>query len=131
MTDMLKLAGEISKPSTEDDPRNFWIGCVGIRDDGAMVSAKNGAVFSTAVDNYQLLPDSHAEGRVLRKLGKNGVIYVARISKSSGGYAMARPCGMCQNRIRSFDVRRVYYSINDTHYGLWIPEDDEDKVFKL
>jgi tRNA(Arg) A34 adenosine deaminase TadA len=128
---MLKLAGEISKPTIEDDPRNFWVGCVGVRDDGAIVSAKNGAVFSTDVDNYQLLPDSHAEGRVLRKLGKGGIIYVARISKSAGGYAMARPCGMCQIRIKSFDVKKVYYSINDTHYGIWFPEDDEDKVFKL
>lgn len=131
MSNMFKLAGEIAKPTIDNDPRNFYVGCIGIRDDGTQVAAKNGAVFSTAVDNYQLLPSSHAEGRVLRKLGKNGVIYVARISKSSGGYAMARPCGMCQVRIKSFNVKKVYYSINETHYGIWLPEDDEDKVCKL
>ena len=131
MIPMLKLAGEIAKPTIDNDPRNFWVGCVGIRDDGTQVSAKNGSVFSTDVDNYQLLPSSHAEGRVLKKLGKNGIIYVARISKSDGGYAMARPCGMCQVRIKSFDVNLVHYTINKTHYGIWIPDTDEDRVYKL
>lgn len=131
MLDLLKLAGKVAMPTSPDDPRNFWIGCVGMRSDGVIVSAKNGAVFSTQSDNYQLLPDAHAEGRVLRKLGKNGKIFVSRIAKFNGGYAMARPCGMCQIRIRSFNVKKVFYTINDTQFGIWFPDTDTDKIYKM
>lgn len=129
MLDMFKLAGKVAIPTVPDDARNYWIGCVGIRDDGVIVSSKNGSVFSTMIEDYQLLPESHAEGRVLRKLGKNGIIYVTRVSKSNGGYAMARPCGMCQIRIRSFKVKKVFYTINENQFGVWYPNSDVDKIF--
>lgn len=128
---MLKKAGQIALSTIPDDPRNFLIGCVGVRDDGTIVSAKNGAVFSTTVDNYQLLPGAHAEGRVLRKVGKGGTMYVTRIAKANGAWAMARPCGMCQVRIRSADIVRVYYTINPTQYGVWFPDADTDVVYDV
>ncbi len=131
MFDLLQLAGKVSLPTDDFDPRNFWIGCVGVRDDGAIVSAKNGAVFSTTIENYHLIPESHAEGRVLRKLGKRGVLYVARVAKASRDFAMSRPCPMCQNRIRSFGVKKVYYTINKDQYGVWIPDTDVDRVYNL
>lgn len=131
MIEMIKLAGKISLPTTTFDPRGFWLGCVGIRQDGALVSAKNGAVHSTCVDNYQHMPSAHAEGRVLRKLGKGGTLYVARIAKSTKEYAMARPCPMCQTRIKAFGVKKVYYTINPEQYGIWTPSNDTDKVYQF
>lgn len=131
MLDLLKQAGQIALPTTDDDPRNFWIGCIGIRGDGATVISRNGAVFESAVDNYQLMPLSHAEGRVLRKLGKGGTVYVSRIAKKDGKFAMARPCGMCQTRLRALEVDRVYYTINHNQYGVWYPKEDQDKVFEV
>lgn len=125
------MAGKVSLPTCIDDPRNFYLGCVGIRNDGALVSAKNGAAFSTAIDNYQHMPNSHAEGRVLRKLGKGGVLYVTRIAKGSRDFAMSRPCPMCQRRIRGFGVKKVYYTINKDQYGVWLPKEDTDKVFNF
>jgi cytidine deaminase len=131
MLALLRQAALVALPSSEIDQRSFWLGCIGIREDGVMVSAKNGAVeFQNTIENYQLVPSSHAEGRVLRKLGKGGVVFVARVSRKDGSLVMARPCGMCQVRLRAFKVRKVYYTINDTQYGVWFPDSDTDKIYK-
>ena len=132
MLDFLKQAARIALPNNDYDKRSFWLGCVGIREDGAVVSSRNGSTaFSSSVEHYQLEPSSHAEGRVLRKLGKNGIIFVARIAKKDGSLAMARACAMCRTRIKAFKVKRVYYSIDNEHYGIWFPKYDYDKIFDL
>ncbi len=78
-----------------------------------------------------MIPESHAEGRVLRKLGKRGTLYVARVTKVTREFAMSRPCPMCQNRIKAFDVKKVYYTINKDQYGVWTPDTDLDRVYNL
>lgn len=131
MIEFLELAGKIALSKDNNDPRNFWIGCIGIRKDGALVSARNGAVFSTQNDDFELLPESHAEGRILRKIDKGGIIYVSRIAKRDRNYAMARPCKMCRVRIKSFGIKKVYYTIDAYHYGLWHSESDSDIIFEV
>lgn len=129
MHPLLIMASQVALPTSEFDKRNFWLGCVGIRDDGAMVSSRNGAAeFSSTIENYQLMPNSHAEGRVLRKLGKNGTLFVARVSRKDRSLAMSQPCGMCQVRIRAFNVKKVYYTINEYQYGIWMPRNDSYRV---
>lgn len=131
MLNLLHQAAQIALPSIDKDYRDFWLGCIGIREDGVMVSSKNGAAsFRTTIKSYQLLPSSHAEGRVLRKLGKGGIIFVARVSKKDRSLVMARPCGMCQTRLRAYKVNKVYYTINDNQYGIWYPDSDTDKICK-
>lgn len=131
MLNLLHQAAQIALPSIDKDYRDFWFGCIGIREDGVMVSSKNGAAsFRTTIKSYQLLPSSHAEGRVLRKLGKGGIIFVARVSKKDRSLVMARPCGMCQTRLRAYKVNKVYYTINDNQYGIWYPDSDTDKICK-
>jgi cytidine deaminase len=131
MPELLSLAATVALPNMPEDPRNFWLGAIGIRRDGVLVSAKNGAVFSTTVDNYQLMPGSHAEGRLLRKLGHGGVVYVSRVSKKDNTLAMARPCGMCQVRLRSYRVEKVYYTIDQYHYGIWYSKNNSDEIFEV
>lgn len=132
MLNLLHQAAQIALPSTDRDHRDYWLGCVGVREDGTTVASKNGAVeFRTSVKSYQLLPTSHAEGRVLRKLGKGGTIFVARVSKKDRSLVMARPCGICQVRLRSFKVLKVYYTINDNQYGIWYPHSDTDKICRV
>jgi len=132
MLKMLELAAKIALPTTHNDPRNFLLGCVGIRSDGTTVTGRNGAVEYSANDtNYQLVPSSHAEGRVLRKLGKYGTLYVARVLKRDGSLAMARPCMMCQTRIKSYKVEKVYYTIDPYHYGLFLPQLGIDKIYNV
>jgi cytidine deaminase len=128
----LQQAALMAIPSHNNDKRAFWLGCIGIREDNAIVCAKNGAVeFHGEIENYQLVPSAHAEGRVLRKLGKNGIIFVARISKKDHSWAMARPCRMCRVRIKSFKVRKVFYTIDPSHYGIWYPHKNFDKIIDI
>lgn len=129
MQNLLLQAAQVALPSTDKDYRDYWLGCVGVREDGAIVSAKNGAAeFHTTVRSCHLLPDSHAEGRVLRKLGKCGTIFVARVSKKDGSLAMAAPCPMCAIRIKSFKVKKVHYTVNPNQYGVWDVKKDIHRV---
>lgn len=118
------------------DRRNFLLGSIGIRKDGATVSAKNGAVISSSTfEDYRVVSDAHAECRVLRKLGKGGILYVSRILKKDGSLAMARPCHICQARIRAARVLKVFYTIDDYHYGIFdpsiSPEENSDKIYEV
>lgn len=132
MPPQLLMAAKIALPTTDNDHRNFWLGCVGVRHDGVMVSAKNGASeFSESVQQYQLQPNAHAEGRVLRKLGRRGVVYVARVAKKDGKLAMSMPCPMCQVRLRGMQVNKVYYTINESQYGIWYPETDKHTIYTV
>ncbi len=110
--------------------RNHLVGAVGIRWDGKLVSSKNGAVHSTSID-YHPVAFSHAEARLCRKLGKGGIVYVARVARKDGAWVMARPCGSCQRICRSYQVKKVYYTINEEHYGLYLCNEDKDLIFKL
>lgn len=130
ISDMLQFAAKIAIPAIDNDPRNFWLGAVGVRRDGAMVCSRNGAaIHADGMFDNQVISSVHAEGRVLRKLGKGGIIYVARVSKLTKKLAMARPCGFCQAAISAMNVKKVYYSINEHQYGVWDLTTDTDKVY--
>jgi len=129
MLDLLLFAAKIALPDNFKDWRGFWLGAVGIRKDGTMVYSKNGTFFSTAVDDYQAIPQVHAEGRVLRKMDFGGTLYVARVSREDRSLKMARPCRMCQVRIKSKGIKKVYYTINNKQYGIWYPKLDVDKIY--
>ncbi len=129
MLDLLLFAAKIALPDSGKDWRGFWIGAVGIRKDGTMVFSKNGAFFSTTVDDYQAIPQVHAEGRVLRKMDFGGTLYVARVARKDQSLQMARPCGMCQVKIKSKGIKKVYYTINDHQYGVWYVKKNIDRVY--
>jgi cytidine deaminase len=135
MKQYLYIAAKVAIPTNDVDKRkNFYLGCVGIRKDGVIVSSRNGStVDSTAlnVKRYILISSSHAEGRTLQKLGKEGIIFVARIFKNDHSFAMARPCGMCRNRIKALSVKKVYYSINNEQYGVWFPDINVDRIYRF
>ena len=129
MLNYLREASQIAKKS-KDNLRNYILGCIGIREDGAIVSSINGAArFSKSVDDFYKLPNSHAEGRVLRKLGRNGIMFVARVHKKDGTLAMALPCSMCQTRIKAFKVKKVYFTCNEEQYGIWSVKEDQFRFY--
>jgi len=137
MKEYLYLAAKIARPTNENERRrNYYLGCVGIRKDGTIVSSKNGAIVNSTpipidTKRYLCIASSHAEGRVLQKLGKHGVLFVSRISKHEEQLLMARPCGMCRTKIKALSVKKVYYSINDDQYGVWFPDLNLDRVYKF
>jgi hypothetical protein len=130
MIEMLEMAAEVAI-SDDDDQRNFMLGGVGIRKDGARVLARNGAVYSSEVDRYFIIPQAHVEVRLLRKLGAEGTMYIARVSRKDGSMVMARPCEMCQVFLRSKHTSKVYYTISNSQYGLFLPETGRDRVFDI
>ncbi len=132
MLDFLLEAAGLALPTNSADLRSFWLGAIGIRKDGVTVSSRNGAVsFSSSVQMSNVNVNSHAETRLLRKLGKDGVIFVSRVLRKDRSLAMARPCPDCQFKIRAHRVKKVYYTINDNQYGIWFPQQDKDRVYTV
>ena len=93
------------------DNRTFLLGSVGLRNDGVLVSAKNIAAPDHA-------PDHHAESRLARKLTPGSTVWVARVSRRDGNWAMARPCPGCERRLRAAGVERIVYTIGPNEWGV-------------
>ena len=108
----LELAIRIAKGGTEE--RNYRIGCVGIRTDGAIVASPN---LLTKKPEHT----AHAEHRVIFKSDSGVILYVARILRDNT-IALAKPCKKCQVLIRNRRVKRVYYTINNEEFGVWDPK---------
>lgn len=90
--------------------RGFLLGAVGLRNDGVIVSSRNVASSNKA-------PSHHAETRVVRKLTPGSTVWVARVSKQTGEWVLAKPCRGCENRMRAAGVERVIYTISADEWG--------------
>jgi pyrimidine deaminase RibD-like protein len=58
--------------------------------------------------------------RQMRQLAHGCVMYVARINRS-GQPALAKPCGVCQRAISRAGVKKVVYTVDGEHHGVWRP----------
>lgn len=98
--------------------QEHYLGAVGIRADGAIVTATNKAVRVPTPNGH--VPDrawnTHAEARLCRKLDAGAIVLVARVR--SDGWAMARPCPGCLRLLRGRRVARVYFTIGPDEYGV-------------
>lgn len=118
----LKLAAQVAiLPPQFKDNRTYRLGSLGIRKDGVIVSARNGALFGQPPEHYKKVPQLHAEIRCLRKMDCGGIVYVSRI-KADGTLALARPCPICQAFLKAKRIKKVIYSISDIEYGTLILE---------
>ena len=106
-----KLAGEVATNKT--DNRTFLLGALGIRGDGATVTAANAPTEG---------PERvvHAEYRLCQKLDCDATVFVARVRRD-GSYGKAIPCFACRKVLKSRRVKRVYYTISDREYGVYYP----------
>lgn len=95
------------------DKKNYHLGCVLRRSDGALVCSKNER---TKVPQ----PYAHAEVRAIMKADKGSILYIARVTKDNS-WAMAKPCLKCQVSIRSRKIKKVYYTIGPGEFGVWYP----------
>lgn len=95
---------------SKEAERQYWIGAVGVRKDGAVVSSNN-------VPSRLQEPAAHAESRLCRKLDRGATVYVVRLRRS-GGFALARPCRHCRKIMRNRGVKRCYYTITSNEYGV-------------
>jgi tRNA(Arg) A34 adenosine deaminase TadA len=97
----LELASHFTQ-RRKGDGRKFMIGAVGIRSDGAIVTARN----SPSAD---VTPGAHAESRLCNRLTPNSIVFVVRVTKT-GTWAMAKPCKACEIKLRAAGVKNVYYT---------------------
>lgn len=105
--------------------RNFLVGSVGLRHDGVLVSACNGAVYSTDSAEYRPIPSSHSEARISNKLTPGSIVYVVRVAKKNNGltpigttaFVMSRPCDRCRNSLIARGVSKAFYTIDTVSYG--------------
>ena len=89
---MFALARKVAMPR---DKRNHWVGCVGRRRDGVLVTSRN-------LPCTHKCPAAHAEMRVLRKGAVE--IWVVRISRATGAYLDSEPCLLCKQKLRGVKV---------------------------
>ena len=106
----LQLAAQVSR--LKDDNRTYYLGAVGLRKDGVIVASANG-------NPREPEPKHHAEARLLRKLGKGGIVFVVR-TLADGSWAMAKPCRDCLPLLINHGVSRIYWS---TGAGLGVAGD--------
>lgn len=103
----LDLAAQVSR--LKDDQRTYFHGAVGLRRDGVLVAACNGAPKFPC-------PEHHCEFRITRKLGKGGVIFLVR-TLADGTWADSTPCTHCENRMFQKRVSRCYFSVGAGSYS--------------
>jgi tRNA(Arg) A34 adenosine deaminase TadA len=96
----MELAAQVSR--LKDDHRTYFLGAVGLRKDGVIVASANGNPVAPE-------PKHHAEARVLRKMGKGGILFVVR-TLADGTWGNARPCKDCMPLIKNHGISRVYFS---------------------
>lgn len=107
---LLNMAAKIAQGG--DKKKSYLLAAVIKRKDGAIVIAEN-------IITKEQNPQAHAEYRALRKADLGCELYVARVLRKNGQWAMARPCKHCQAIIRNKGVRRVYYTIGPNEFGVW------------
>ena len=65
---MLTMAADVARDVDRLDNRSFFLGAVGLRNDGVIVTAKN-------IASKDVVPTHHAEARVVRKLTPNSTVW--------------------------------------------------------
>lgn len=105
-TQMFKALARRRGRRDESASRHF---ALAVRADGASVHAVNSRIEERA---WQ----PHAEARLCRKVDVNAVVYVLREAK--GEWANSRPCENCQRLMKRKGVKRVYYTIGPSEYGV-------------
>jgi hypothetical protein len=96
-----------------DNRRDYLLGAVGERGDGAVVFARNEA---TQIRT----PEAHAEFRLCSKLGLYApLVIVVRVSKLTGELTLSKPCSSCEKMLRRSKVCKVIYSTDQGMERLW------------
>lgn len=105
----LNLAGDVGE--MKKDRRAFYLGAVGVRSDGVIVASYN-------APSKDPEPHAHAEARLVRKLDKFSTVYVARITKGTKKWALAKPCEDCMRALIRAHVCKIFYTICVDEYGV-------------
>lgn len=128
MIEFIKIAAEAAVK--KNDGRTFRIGGIAIRSDNVIVSASNGLSFSTKYGSFLKDIRSHCEGRLIRKCDHKSRIFLARVKKD-GSFGLAKPCEYCSVLLKTKEVLRVIYTIDNDTFGIWIPKTNKNSIHKI
>lgn len=95
----------------KQDNRSFLLGSVAVRADGKLVRSFNSP---SEVPNRM----AHSEFRLSKKLDYGATVYVARVKLIDGSFGMSKPCHNCMKALVSKKVRRIYYTITSSEFGI-------------
>lgn len=112
-SDKKMLAEAASAAIRSKDIRTFLLGAVGLRADGVFVSSRNIPAPEATFERSH-----HAETRLARKLTPGSTVWVARVARKDGFWAMAKPCHGCERRLRAAGVSRIVYTIGPNEWGV-------------
>lgn len=112
-SDKKMLAEAASAAIRNKDIRTFLLGAVGLRADGVFVSSRNIPAPEATFERSH-----HAEVRLARKLTPGSTVWVARVSRKDGFWAMAKPCHGCERRLRAVGVSRIVYTVGPNEWGV-------------
>jgi len=118
----LWMAAERAISNSKNDLRRALVGCVILRNDGVLVSSRNGSSAG------QRMPSAHAEARCARKADKYSVAYVARVKKD-GTIGCARPCKPCRVQLRARGVMDVFFTIGPNEWGRMRLHDESEHTW--
>lgn len=110
--------------TSKDDRRSFFLGAIGIRNDGVMVRSLN-----SPTENKNRM--AHAECKLCRKLDYYAEVYVARVRMDTYKFAMARPCSACYKTLKTKKVKKIFYTINENQYGILNLISNKEKICKF
>jgi len=130
MLKYITIAEKFALDHEYDDPLEYHLCAVIVRGGGIISVGYNKKSTNGFVEHFADLVrgerdyclSTHAEldaiynGRSKSDL-RGAKIYVVRI-RPSGGVGMARPCPICQCALHSYGIKRAYYTISDTEYGV-------------
>ena len=90
---------------------------------GCLIETKEFSVFTSNKTISEFRNTTfHAEARAISsttsKIARNSVIFVARITKH-GTFRLALPCKACRKRIEEACIKKAYFTVSDTEYGIW------------
>lgn len=107
------------------DKRNFLVGSIALRKDGAMVSAINSA---SEIPNRLL----HSEYRLSKKCDVGSIVYVCRVRLLDGNFGSARPCHSCKKCLMTKGISKVFYTLDQFSYGVMdLIKDTEYQVRRI
>lgn len=98
---MVRLATDFSNAG--DRKRQFNLGAIGVRLDGAIVLSRNEA-------SPKKNPHAHAEARLVKKLGVDSPMVLVVRTLKNGDLALAKPCKNCEAILRAYRVKKIFYT---------------------
>ena len=113
-----KMFSEAAYVATKrKDSREHRLGAVGVRKDGTKVYASNGTVIGPGTGRCG---KAHAEARLANKLDVGSTVFIARVGgkHSDGNWLLAKPCPGCEMILRNNGIKRCYYTISNSEYGV-------------